>query len=338
MKRLLVFASLTASLSLAGVSPPDHHVTATQHAFADRESFPITIDFECPRNFGFHIGDEIPLKVTLEASGDVVVDLVNLPQKSENHGPFEIRDMKVDRHRKGDQTIYTVSYRLQSFTPAIAVDRLTFPPLRISYATKDDWNPFTSAYTYRNLLSQPFDILVSRTATFFGPMKDVKGPMMDQRAAVMWRVALVIGTVLTLLGLITWPWELIRKRRQAERAEEVETAVDRAVRALERARENCFNYDDHRKHLFFEINRILRCFLKEACDLRTANRPSLEIMNQLQDRPFYENLKDLVTRINQVIYEGDAPVDVESIVRKFSGILHQVDETTLSGEHHDHAG
>jgi hypothetical protein len=338
MKRFLVFASLTASLSLAGVSPPDRHVTATQHAFAPREPFPITIDFDCPRNFGFHIGDEIPLTVTLEASRHVVVDLVNLPQKRENHGPFEIRDMKVDRHRKGEQTVYTVSYRLQSFTPAIAVDRLTFPPLRISYATKDDWNPVTSAYDYRNLLSQPFDILVSRTATFFGPMKDVKGPVTDRRAAVMWQVALVVGTVLTLLGLITWPWEFIRKKWQAERAEEAETAVDRAIQALEKARENCFNYDDHRKHLFFEINRILRSFLKEACDLRTANRPSMEILHQLRDRPFYENLSTLVTRINQVIYEGDAPVDVESIVRQFSGILHQVDKTTLSGEHHDQAG
>ena len=338
MKRLLVFASLTASLSLAGVSPPDRHVTVTRHAFPDRASFPITIDFDCPRDFGFHIGDEIPLTVTLEASPDVVVDLVNLPQKNESHGPFEIRDRKVERHQKGDQTVYTVSYRLQSFTPAIAVDRLTFPPLRISYATKDDWNPVASVYDYRNLLSQPFDILVSRTATFFGPMKDVKGPVMDRRAAVVWQVALVVGTVLTLLGLFTWPWDFIRRKRRAQRVEEAETAVDRAIHALEKARKNCFNHDDHRQHLFFEINRILRCFLKEACDLKTANRPSIQIMHELSDHPFYPDLRDLVVRINQVIYEGDAPVDVESIVRKFSGILHQVDETTLSGEHHDHAG
>jgi hypothetical protein len=338
MKKLLVFASLAASLGLAGISPPHREVPSAEERLRDQESFPITIDFDCPRDFGFHIGDEVPLRVTLKAGEGVILDLVNLPQEQESHGPFEIRDMKVESHRERNQTVYIVDYRLQSFAPAIAVDRLTFPPLRISYATKDDWNRGEEAYRYRNLLSQPFDILVSRTATYFGPMKDMKGPVKDMRAAVMWQVALALGCVVTLLGLMTWPWEFIRKRRRIETAGQTETAVDRAIQALQKARENCFNYDDHRKHLFFEINRILRHFLKEACDLRAANRPSMEILYQLRDRPFYENLRDLVTRINQVIYEGDAPVDVESIVRQFSGILRQVDKTTLSGEHHDQAG
>jgi hypothetical protein len=47
----------------------------------------------------------------------------------------------------------------------------------------------------------------------------------------------------------------------------------------------------------------------------------------LKGRPEYEELMDLVGRINRVIYEGYPPVDVESIVRQFSGLLHKLDGT-----------
>lgn len=338
MKRLLLLLFMAAFLTLGAVSPPDRSVQRPEEGPLDEERFPITIDFHCPRNFGFHIGDEIPLTVTLTAKEGIIVDLINLPQKRDTHGPFEIRHMKVRKRQENGQTIYTVSYRLQCFTPAIAVDRLSFPPLRISYAAKEDWDPMESEYHYQGLFSQPYDIFVSRTASYFGPMKDLKGPMMDRRIAVMWKVALIMGGLLTLAGLVSWPWEFIRKKQRVGKQSPSLTAADRALQALYEARENCFNYEDHRKRLFFEINAILRDFLREVCGLNTANRPSMEIINQLKDRPGYEDLRDFVARINQVIYEGDAPVDVEPIVRQFSGLLQKLDGTAPSGVHHDKAG
>lgn len=338
MKKFLLLTLLAAFLAAGAVSPPDRSDHLKEDSPPDQESFPITIDFDCPRDFGFHIGDEIPLTVTLKAKEGVIVDLVNLPQKDEAHGPFEVRDVTVRKRRESGRTIYTVFYRLQCFRPAIAVDRLSFPPLRISYATKEDWNPVESTYRYRGVFSQPFDIFVSRTATYFGPMKEMKGPIMDKRVAIMWRLATVVGSLMALMALITWPWEFVRRRKRVGRQSVSMTAKDRALRALEEARENCFNYKDHRKRLIFEINSILRKFLKEVCSLHTANRPSMEIMNQLKDRPGYEDLKNLVTRINEVIYEGDAPVDVESIVRQFSGLLHKLDGTMPPGVNHDRAG
>lgn len=338
MKKLLLVTFLAAFVTLGNVSQPSRSVQSEERQLPDQAAFPITIDFECPRNFGFHIGDEIPLVVTLEARDGAVVDLVNIPQKKDKHGPFEVRDVKVRKRRENDRTIYKVFYKLQCFEPAIAVNRLNFPPLRISYATRENWDPKESKYYYQSLFAQVFEIFVSRTATYFGPMKDIKGPIEDKKFTVIWRVATRAGGLMVLLALITWPLEHIRRRRRVANGSPAITPGDRALKELQQARDDCFNYDDHRKRLFFEINRILRNFLKDVCGLNAANRPSTEIVKQLKGCPFYGELKDLVARINQVIYEGDAPVDVESIVRQFSELLQKADKTTSPEVGYDKAG
>jgi hypothetical protein len=322
---------LSTSLALGAVSSENSSLQSGDGDLVENGAFPITVDFHCPRNFGFHIADEIPLKVTLETGEGPIVDLVNLPKKGEIHGSFEVRDVGVRKHRKSGGTVYTVFYRLQSFEPAIAVDRLKFPPLRISYATEEDWNPVDSTYNYRSLFSQAFDIFVSRTATYFGPMKDIKGPIEDERTTIIWKVTIAVGGLMVLAALITWPWDFIRRRRRVAKESPNPTPRDRAVKALQEARERCFNYEDHRKHLFFEINTILRKFLKDVYGLNTANRPSMEILHHMKDHPLYEELKGLVGRINQVIYEGDAPVDLESVMRQFTGLMERIEEATHPG-------
>ena len=338
MVKLPLFIFLIAFLALGNVSSDDSPEQMGEESGLEQEAFPITVDFHCLRNFGFHIGDEIPLTVTLEAEEGSIVDLVNLPKEKEAHGPFEIRDVKVRTCRKNDRTIYTVDYRLQSFEPAIAVDRVIFPPLHIAYSTKEDWNEKESKYRYQSLHAQPFDIFVSRIANYLGPMKDVKGPIEDKRAVILWKMATVAGSLMVFASLITWLFEFIRKKRRIACESTSLTARERALKALQEARENCFNYEDHRKRLFFEVNAILRDFLKESCDVNTPNRSSLEIVHQMKDCPFYEELMELVAKINQVIYGGDPPVDVESIVRQFSTLLEKVDEKIPPGAHHDKAG
>ena len=337
MKKLLLVLFLLPFLTVGVVSSPGESTKSVDADPSEQEPFPITIDFHCPRDFGFHIGDEIPLTVTLEARKGVILDLINLPQKNDTHGPFEVRDMRVRKRRENGRTVYTVLYQLQCFTPAIAVDRVNFPPLHIGYATKEDWDPMESKYNYRGLFSQSYEILFSRTATYFGSMKDMKGPILDKKAALMWKIAIMAGGLMALAALFTWPWNFIRKRRKMGQAQPCPTAKDRALKALQEARENCFNYDDHRKRLYFEVNAILRNFLQEVFALPTANRPALEIISQLKGRPEYEELMDFVGRINRVIYEGYPPVDVESIVRQFNGLLQKLDGTTPPTVNHDKA-
>ncbi len=291
----------------------------------DQRPFPIKIDFHSRRNFGFHIGDVIPLTVTLEVRNGVILDLVNLPQKNDIHGPFEVREMNVRKRLENGRTVYTVSYRLQCFRPALAVDKIKFPPLHIGYATQEDWNPVESQYQYQDLFSQPFEVFFSRTATYFGSMKELKGPMADKKAAVRGKMALFAGGLMALAVFIALPWDFLRKRRKMIQDQPDLTAKDRALKALQEARENCFSYDDHRKRLYFEVNSILRNFLREVFALPKANQPALEIIRQLKGRPEYDELVDLVRRINGVIYEGSPPVGVESIIRQFSGLLHKLD-------------
>jgi len=334
LHQLIFLATFFALGSLSIANPADR---AGEKSPPDPEPFPVTIDFHCVRNFGFHIGDEIPLTVMLEAKKGSIIDLVNLPKEKETHGSFEIRDLKVRECRKSDRTVYTVDYRLQSFEPAIAVDRVSFPPLRISYATKENWNPKESKYHYQSLYAQPFEVFVSRIATYIGPMKDIKGPIKDKKALIGWKVTAILGSLMVFLPFIAWLLEFIRKRRRVVSKSTNLSAPDRALKALQQARENCFNYDDHRKRLFFEVNAILRDFLKDACGLNVPNRSSLEIIDQLKDCPFYKELKGLVDKINQVIYEGAPPVDVESIVKQFSMLLEKIDEQTPQGVSHDKA-
>jgi hypothetical protein len=338
MKKFLLLLLLLPFVMMGTASLPGESLESGEADSPDPGTFPIKVDFHTPRNFGFHIGDEIPLTVTFEVRKGVILDLVNLPHPKDIHGLFEVRGMKVGKRLENDRTLYTVSYRLQCFTPALAVNKVNFPPLHIGYATQEDWNPMESKYRYRDLYSQSFEVFFSRTAPFFGAMKELKGPILDKKGAARGEMAMVAGGLMVLAGLISRPWGFLRKRRKTTPEQPGLTAKDRALKALQEARENCFTYDDHRKRLYFEVNAILRNFLKEVFALPTANRPALEIIGQLKERPEYEELMDLVERINQVIYEGYPPVDVESIVRQFSGLLQKLDGTRPPAVKDDNPG
>jgi hypothetical protein len=58
----------------------------------------------------------------------------------------------------------------------------------------------------------------------------------------------------------------------------------------------------------------------------------------LKGRPEYEELMDLVGKINRVIYEGYPPMDVEAIVRQFNGLLQKLDGAPPLTVNHDQAG
>ena len=140
MKKLTLPVLVCVFFALGIVSPIDYPVHSEEAETPDQKSFPVIVDFESPRDFGFHVGDEIPLTITMKVKKGNILDLVNLPKEKESHGPFEVRGVRIKKRQKRDQTEYRVSYNLQSFEPAIAVDGLTFPHLRISYATDSNWN------------------------------------------------------------------------------------------------------------------------------------------------------------------------------------------------------
>ena len=58
MAKLPLLIFLGALLTLGTVSSDDSTEQVGEESSLDPGAFPITIDFHCSRNFGFHIGDE----------------------------------------------------------------------------------------------------------------------------------------------------------------------------------------------------------------------------------------------------------------------------------------
>src|SRR5512143_1166123 len=97
MKKFLLLFILLPFATLGAAPLPGESPESGEPGSPDRGAFPIKVDFDSPKNFGFHIGDEIPLTVTLEVQKGVIIDLVNLPHRNDIHGPFEVREMKIDK-------------------------------------------------------------------------------------------------------------------------------------------------------------------------------------------------------------------------------------------------
>lgn len=105
-----------------------------EQASLRRESpFPILTRLNFAHEYGFFVGDEIPLTLSIEAVEGVRVDLVNLPREGDTVGVFEVREAQIKPpHHHHGKRVYQIEYILQYFGPAPLT--LTFPPLEILYA------------------------------------------------------------------------------------------------------------------------------------------------------------------------------------------------------------
>ena len=64
MKKFTLLIFFAAFLALGVVSPIDYVVYSEETEPPDQKHFPVIVEFESPRDFGFHVGDEIPLTIT----------------------------------------------------------------------------------------------------------------------------------------------------------------------------------------------------------------------------------------------------------------------------------
>ena len=151
---LILCVTLAGLLSVWGV---EAFILAEPEAEAEAETpastrFPIVTRIDLPRDYGFFIGDEIPLTVIIEASPDVVLDLVNLPRAGEQHGKLEIREFKLTSTVGADRTTtYQAAYRMQYF--GIAPFAISFEPLEILYAARQDRDEVANSYHYKSLFT-----------------------------------------------------------------------------------------------------------------------------------------------------------------------------------------
>lgn len=235
----LSIALLSALLTYLASQPPaetQHTPFATFAIGMPVEKFPILPRFEVPRNYGFFIGDEIPLQLVIETTGDVMVNLEKLPQKGQKHGPFEVSDMRITRQTPaGHGVIYRVAYALQYFgpTPLTAV----FEGVEILYASATD-GPYPRASAYKRLVTQPVSIDMARLSPLhLTASRRPKGALQDQRMLTVWLGVVCTAICLTaggVLGVKAWQ----QKVRQQPKSQTVPTVPSQLPRQP---------YDDHQE-------------------------------------------------------------------------------------------
>jgi hypothetical protein len=265
MKRavlLLMSAALVSLLGYLGVEAFIPVATTPEPPQAAAPSgsapFPIVTRFEIARDYGYFIGDVIPLALVVEVRKGVVVDLVNLPHKGEQHGLFEVRDVTITPSFQADgTTLYRAAYRLQYFGAAPLATE--FEPLEILYAPASDRDAATQAYQYKSLFSQPVHINISRIGPY-QPTKalDPKGPLPDRRLALFWGPS-ILGAVCLMAAVGGWGRAWWRGRHRHTIVGD--TLAEEALQRLRHHATLLAADESHRVAVATQLGHIMRDYL-----------------------------------------------------------------------------
>ncbi len=213
MKKNVIILTIVSALAsfLGYLAALVFHPGASVIPSPNPERFPIISRFELLRDYGYFIGDEIPLTLIIETTGNVVLDLVNLPQPGEKHGVFEIRNRTLSSSTRSSQKkLYRVAFILQYFGPTPLTTQ--FDALEILYAVPQGQQ---DSLTYRSLFTQPVTINISRIGPYRSPKAlAVKGPLSDSRLWLIW-TAICTGIVCIAISGGGWGriWWKQRQRK-----------------------------------------------------------------------------------------------------------------------------
>jgi hypothetical protein len=272
--------------------------------------FPILSRFELPRDYGYFIGDEIPLTLVIETTSDVILNLVNLPQPGDKHGLFEIRDLTITSAspRRG-HTVYRAAYILQYFgaTPL----RAQFERLEVLYALPNDRVGPDNTYAYKSLFTQPVTINLARISPLqTTPAINIKGPLSDRRSGLIW-TGFTAGGLLLLTAVCGWLWEW-RRHCLHQRAQQSTppSAVDTALQAL---RQHGFArpLDEPVVPVALRLSQIIRKYLQDAFALPAFALTTTELASCLDHQPLVQELLYILTRCDTLKYQqsGGSPAE-----------------------------
>jgi hypothetical protein len=297
------------------------------------DRFPILSRFELPRSYGYFIGDEIPLTLVIETTGGVVLDLVNLPQKGEKHGLFEVRDLNITSTSPShDRQVYRAAYTLQYFgiTPLTA----QFEGMEILYALPDERFGPKNTYTYKSLFTQPVAINLSRIGPFRSTQPiDIKGPLDDKRAGLVC-ASFTVGTVLLLITLSGWVMQWRRRRQQQQRTSihTMPSAAEITLRALRQEAAALHPVDPPTFAVGPRLTHIIREYLQAAFTVPAFALTTAELEGHLKDQPFCQELLYVLERCDTLKHQF--PTGSEAEERQLWGEvmtlfekLHQADAT-----------
>jgi hypothetical protein len=285
----LVISLLVMGRPEARAAPPEH--------------FPILSRFELPRDYGYFIGDVIPLTLVVETTGGVVLDLVNLPQPGETHGFFEVRDLQLSVSSPSDGlTVYQAAYTLQYF--GVTPHMVHFAPLDILYALPNDHVAPTNAYRYKSLLTQPVAINMSR----IGPARpthplDLKGPVTHSRAGMIW-ASVILG--MGLLCAATGAWGREWYRHLQLRQTVPSSTPTPAEQTLAILRQEGAALHPVVEPVFPGVGRLsylVRQYLHDDLGVPARTLTTTELAALLQDTPFCQDLLSILERCDTLTYQ-----------------------------------
>ena len=306
---------LLLALGCGGVYVAGHAFTSTPAApvASATEQFPILSRFEHPHSYGYFIGDEIPVTLVIETTGNVTLDLINLPHPGDKFGPFEIRQLQLTSATLSPGSkVYRAAYTLQYFGPTPMTT--IFGPLEILYALPPAPNLPQPTYTYKRLLTQPALIHLSR----LGPLRPprplaIKGYVDDSRTGLMW-VFFTGGTLLVLGAVGGLGWEqLTAWQRQRTRAAHPSTVSALTLQTLRHEATVLFRTSEgYASTIGARLDHILREYVQTVCRVPAFTLTTSELAGQLHGTPQAHDILSLLERCEALKHQAHrAPLAVE---------------------------
>jgi hypothetical protein len=270
----------------------------------EAEPFPIVTRFDITRDYGYFIGDEIPLTLVVETAKGVVLDLVNLPHRGEQHGLFEVRDFALTSTASKDGgTVYRVAYRLQYFGAAPLT--IQFEPLEILYAAADAGVSTTPVPNYKSLFTQPVAINISRIGPY-EPTKalDPKGPLPDKRAEFVWLPCL-LGVTLLTVALGGWGKAWAHRQRQHRIPELTQPTM--AAQTLQALRQPVgpfgFLHKEEAPAASTYLGHVLRQYVQAEWGVPAFALTPAELSSRLQGTPQAKSLLNILQQCDTLKYQ-----------------------------------
>jgi hypothetical protein len=278
------------------------------------ERFPILSRFELPRDYGYFIGDAIPLRLVIETARNVVLDLVHLPHQGEKHGVFEIRDLQLTTTASADGgKVYYADYTLQYFGATPLIGR--FEPLDILYALPTDRAALTNTYSYKSLRTQLVAIHMARIGPDQPiPSLDIKGPINVSRAGII-QTSFATGATLLLIALGGGgrEWHRARRRRRTCQAASL-TPASTTLAVLRQESAAWYPATEAGFPGMIRLHHLLRQYLHDTLGIPANTLTTTELAVVLHDKPFYKDILDLFERCDTLKYQ--APTDTSAEERQ----------------------
>ncbi|MFQ5898687.1 MAG: hypothetical protein ACE5JN_10650 [Candidatus Methylomirabilia bacterium] len=290
-----------------------------------REKPSISARFETPRDFGYHIGDLLPLILVIEAETGVVIDLESLPHRGEAVGPFEVRSVQTRHTRTDSGSTYRIEFALQTFVPATEAVGVVFPPLELRFALPED-RSVDGGYVFRTVTLLPRVFFLSPTAVGPRVLRPLKASMVAQTGWLFWG-SVSLGAAFLAVGVVMVAWDLARWWNQRAR-EERSQAAERAIRTLKVLRERYLACEEQTPHLFLKVSGVLRRFLTEECGIPARVQTIQQITARFGGHPLEKDLEEVLERCNKIIYDGHDPTPSErgEIIREVTALIGRLEE------------